>query len=261
MADEKIGIKQTIRLEWVEEAYQLVKQGLSEKEIRISLKKMLSVQTGSGLSGERGSTSTSQVVNILINIWLKPPLLTHSIREELLERDDETQESLIIRNWIMISVAYPFWNQTATIIGRLSGFQAQFTHKQVIQRLKERYGDKNTIERYGRYVIRSFKEWGLIVDTPNRGAYRLPDPKPVKNPKLASLLIECEMIAKQRKYITYSEASAIPALFAFNLVDLTIDQIVRSSSRLKSSLQAYEQVINREKGYCAAMGRISSIPL
>lgn len=246
MADEKIGIKQTIRLEWIEETYQLVKQGLSEKEIRQNLKKIISVQTGSGLSGDRGSTSTDQVVYILVNIWFKPSSPTLPIRKELLNEEQEDRGSIVIRNWIMISVAYPFWNQTATIIGRLSGFQAQFTHQQIIQRLKEQYGDRSTIERYGRYVIRSFKEWGIIVDTPNRGYYKLPEKVPVKTLQLAALLLECEMIAKQRKYITYSEASAIPALFAFSLADLTIDQIVRSSSRLNSNLQAFEQVINME---------------
>ena len=246
MADEKIGIKQTIRLEWIEEAFQLVKQGLSDKEIRHKLKKIISVQTGSGLSGERGSESTDQVVNILVNIWLKSSSPTLPIRKELLNEENEDRGSIVIRNWIMISVAYPFWNQTATIIGRLSGFQAQFTHHQVIQRLKEQYGDRSTIERYGRYVIRSFKEWGIIVDTPNRGYYKLPEKVPVTTHHLAALLLECEMIAKQRAYITFSEASAIPALFAFSLADLTIDQIVRCSSRLNSNLQAYEQVINRE---------------
>jgi hypothetical protein len=246
MADEKIGIKQTIRLEWIEEAYQLVKQGLSEKEIRQNLKKIISMQTGSGLSDVRGSTSTDQVVNILVNIWskLSPPTLP--IRQELLVEEKEDRGSIVIRNWIMISVAYPFWNQTATIIGRLSGFQVQFTHQQVIQRLKEQYGDRSTIERYGRYVIRSFKEWGLIVDTPNRGYYKLPEKVQVKTLQLAALLLESEMIAKQRKYITYSEALAIPAVFAFSLANFTIDQIVRSSSRLKSSQQAFEQVINIE---------------
>ena len=74
-------------------------------------------------------------------------------------------------HWAMISAAYPFWAGVAKHVGRLLNLQDQITKKQIIQRLKEQYGDRQTISRYARYVIRSFVAWGVLNDTHAKGVY------------------------------------------------------------------------------------------
>ena len=59
----------------------------------------------------------------------------------------------------ILSAAYPFWFNVATQTGRLLKLQEQITQHQIFNRLKEQYGDRETVSRNARYTIRSFVAW------------------------------------------------------------------------------------------------------
>ncbi|MCX6020038.1 MAG: hypothetical protein NTZ50_16340 [Chloroflexi bacterium] len=97
-------------------------------------------------------------------------------------------------HWSMTAVAYPFWAETAAQIGRLLTLQEAATQVQIVQRLRERYGDRPTVGRYARYVIRAMVEWGALRDAPRRGVYARAAPLAV-DARAAALLTE---VVRQR---------------------------------------------------------------
>ena len=69
---DAIGIKQAIRFEWMQKAANLLLAGLNARTIRQELHEFLADRKGNGSEGQRGETSRTQVVNMLINIWIVP---------------------------------------------------------------------------------------------------------------------------------------------------------------------------------------------
>ena len=116
---EAIGIKQAIRLEWMQKASNLMLVGLEAKTIRQELHEFLADRKGNGVEGERSDQTRTFVVNNLMKIWVTPDLELISFRDASLEFLREHPSMALAVHWGMISAAYPFWFNVARQTGRL----------------------------------------------------------------------------------------------------------------------------------------------
>jgi hypothetical protein len=166
--------------------------------------------------------------------WVEPDEVLIPMRDAALD----LARSLPLRNrlflhWAMISAAYPFWFSVAKQTGRLLNLQDQVTQKQIVTRLKEHYGDRQTISRYARYTVRSFVAWGVLQDTKTNGCYIKADPITVADLRLAILLLEGALHATSEGKSTLSTLLNMPALFPFQLPVLTGDLISKANQRIE----------------------------
>ncbi len=152
---EAIGIKQTIRLDWMQKAAHLLLAGLDDKTIRQELHEFLADRKGNGSAGERSDGTRTFAVNNLMKIWVSPDPELIPFRDAALTLLRENLSMAMAVHWGMISAVYPFWFNVARQTGRLLALQDQVTQIQIINRLKEHYGDRQTVSRYARFVIRS----------------------------------------------------------------------------------------------------------
>ena len=67
---------------------------------------------------------------------------------------------------------YPFWSSVATQVGRLLRLQGSAAAAQVQRRIREQYGERETVARRARYVLRSYLDWGVLQETGAPGVYR-----------------------------------------------------------------------------------------
>ena len=67
---EKLGVKQTIRKDWMDKTVQMMLAGLSEREIRAELDGYLSTQKPSGGTGKRGKRTYGMAISLLLP-WKK----------------------------------------------------------------------------------------------------------------------------------------------------------------------------------------------
>ena len=191
---EALGIKHLIRLEWMERAVELLKQEMAPLEIKQDLDDYLSSRKQSGGIGVRGSVQYSMAVSILMRSWVKPaaelmPFVNAA--KELVKKPTLDKAERISIHWAVISAAYPFWFNVAVQVGRLLNLQDHITKQQIIRRLKEQYGDRQTVSRNARYVIRSFVAWGVLKDTEKRGCYTSGAKITINDHQVAGLLLEC----------------------------------------------------------------------
>jgi hypothetical protein len=217
MADrlKKIGIKQVVRLEWMEHTLQMLLADLKPKEIQLELLDYLENRKQSGGLGDRGIKTFPMAINILMQSWVKPHPDIISLRDACLEYASNNLSSNKLIHWVMISTAYPFWFQTSNVIGRLFGLQEIISKQQIIKRLKEIYGDRQTVARNARYVIRSFVAWGMIKDTDKRGYYCAEDVFNVEKEYLISLLCECNLLNTPDRKLPFSSMINSPAFYHF----------------------------------------------
>lgn len=229
---KSIGIKQIIRIEWVQKASSLMLAGLDAKSIRHELHSFLADRKGSGSEGERGSTSRTQVVNILMRTWVSPDAELKPFRDASLAFLQKCPSMSTPIHWGMISAAYPFWFNVARQTGRLLFLQDQITQAQVFARLKEQYGDRETVARYARATVRSFVAWGILKDSEAKGCYEKSCPTDVGNNELSILLLEASLLATPEGKCAMSVAINNPALFPFQLPAISGSLVAGMNSRL-----------------------------
>lgn len=229
---EAIGTKQVIRIEWMQRAANLLLAGLDAKTIRQELHDFLSGFKGSGASGERGEYSRSQVVNMLMRIWITPDTTIIPLRDESLAFLRENPSLAMAVHWCMLSAAYPFWFSVASQTGRLLSLQDQVTQAQIITRLREKYGDRQTVSRYGRYSLRSFVAWGVLRDVANKACYEKEAPLVLADLDLAVLLLESALLATPSGKGQLALFLNHPAFFPLKLPAMTGDAVIQRGERI-----------------------------
>jgi hypothetical protein len=89
-------------------------------------------------------------------------------------------------------------------------------------------------------VLRCFVDWGIVLDTGQKGVYRQLAARPVIDKKLAAWLIEAVLISGNFKQILISAIAQNPSLFPFDLGMIT-PRDVGLNSRLELFRQGTEE--------------------
>ena len=185
----KLGFKKDIRLEWMNHSLYLTLQGLSENEIRKELDEYLSSQvTESGKPFSRGAIN---LIKPLLAIWFKDKPISKDFRDALIQEASSCDSSKWLPlHWALMAVEYPLWYYVADQFGRLFSLQDTVTPAQIYSRIKDIYGDSETVARNSRYIIATMAHWGIIAKKDGKnGQYKMP-PKNRISDKVFSLLSE-----------------------------------------------------------------------
>lgn len=230
---EKLGVKQTIRYEWMQKATNLMLSGLDARTIREELHQFLSDRKGNGSEEVRSENTRTFVVNNLMNIWVSPEPDLIPFRDASLAVLREGQSSALAVHWGMISAAYPFWLQVASQVGRLLALQDQITRPQIFARVKEQYGDREVIARNSRYIVRSFVAWGVLTNTNNKGCYEIADLANIFDTNVAALLLESILLATLEAKGSLHSLLSHPACFPFRMPALTGNLVMQCNTRVE----------------------------
>ena len=229
---EVIGIKQIIRFEWMQKTVHLLLAGLDARSIRRELHDFLSNRKGDGSKGDRGETSRTQIVNMLMKICITLETELVPFRNAALAFLREHPSMALAVHWAMISAVYPFWFNVARQTGRLLNLQDQVTQPQIINRLKEQYGDRQTVSRYARYVIRCFVAWGVLKDSEAKGCYEKVAALTIPDQSLAILLFESALHATPEGKGALGLLLNAPSFFPFRLPVMTGDFVAQRTDRI-----------------------------
>ncbi len=229
---EAIGIKQAIRLEWMQKTANLLLAGLDAKTIRQELHEFLVNKKANGSEGDRSAQSRNFLVINLMKSWVTPDpeLLPFRDASLALLRDHPSMGFAV--HWGMISAVYPFWFNVARHTGRLLALQNQVTHAQIINRLKEEYGDRQSVTRYAQFVIRSFVAWGALKDTEAKGCYEKSAPISVTDSNLAILMFESALHATPEGKGSLGLLTNNPSFFPLQIPAMSGDFIFQRSDRI-----------------------------
>ena len=242
MSDKpKLGFKKDIRFEWMNYSLYLTLQGLSEKDIRKELDEYLSVQvTESGKAFTKAALNNAKP---LLAIWFKSDPVNKDFRDALVREAASTDSSnWIPLHWALMAVEYPLWYHVSDQFGRLFSLQDVVTPAQIYSRIKDIYGDTETVSRNARYIISSMSHWGLIVkDNEKNGYYKKPAELSISN-VVSALLYESIIISNQGM-LDYTALANHKALFSFNNYPFSPSEIVgQLKTRVNISLRGAEHI-------------------
>lgn len=255
----QVGFSQRIRLEWLERTANLVLAGNDEVSIYSSLQELLqdklsvdrSVKASSAqrrasrddkaktthdarrMTQRRMRGNREKVITILMKIWVRPPRDLHPLQREGLNLLSHlSREDHIAVHWGMAMAVYPFWGTVAAHVGRLLRLQGTAAASQVQRRVREQYGERDTVSRAARRVLRSFVDWGVLKETSEKGIYTSGPSLHIAHVELIAWLAEAFLHAQPNSSVAVKAILDSPSLFPFRLSPISANHLVSVSGRL-----------------------------
>ena len=167
----QIGFSQRIHLDWLEYTANLVLAGNPREEIVAALGERLKEKLSVGNQPERGNRD--KAITILTKVWVTVPRDLQSLRDEGLGHlQCRGPSDRMLVHWCMCMAVYPFFGTVADAVGRLLRLQGTAGAAQVQRRLRERFGERETVARAARRILRAYIDWGVLLETGEKGLYR-----------------------------------------------------------------------------------------
>lgn len=228
---DQIGFSQRVRLEWLEQTANLALAGNDRAAVNDALQDLLKDKVSVGGQADRGNRE--KIITILLKTWLTGPSKIESLRIqglELLKRVPR-QDHLAI-HWGMVMAVYPFWSGVALQVGRLLRLQGSAAAAHVQRRVREQYGERETVSRAARRVLRSYLDWGVLQEAGLKGVYSAGQSLAVDDTRLIAWLVEAFLQSRGGGSFPLKDLLDSPNFFPFRLKPLQAESLVASSSRL-----------------------------
>jgi len=236
----QIGIDRRIRLEWLNLVADLAISGNDKKEIRNYIRNYLQGQFSNSDKNVRGSFD--KTVTILMRTWIDVPKDLIALQLDGLSLLSKLpSDNRVAVHWGMLMAVYPFWGAVAEHVGRLLRLQGRVVLAQVQRRLREYYGERQTVSRAAQRVVRSFVDWGVLRDTQQKGVYAQGDEININNPKLLVWILEAFLHANSCDMVSIKDALDSMRLFPFKMEYLYAERLVSLSNRLEIMRQGFNE--------------------
>lgn len=228
---DQIGFSQRVRLEWFERAANLILAGNKQPAVVDGLQEFLRDKVSVGGQAVRGNRE--KIITIIVKTWLTVPNELAPLRDDGLALFQRTQRGdHLALHWGMVSAAYPFWACVAGQTGRLLRLQGTAAASHVQLRVREQYGERETVSRATRRILRSFVDWGVLCESDAIGVYEPAPPVDVASQDLVAWMIEAAMMSGVSGPTTLRNISDGIGMFPFRLSRLTAGDLVDASPRL-----------------------------
>lgn len=217
---DQVGFSQRVQLDWMRYAADLVAAGNAPAEIEEALQDLLSGKLSVGGKAERGNRE--KAITIILKTWVRPPPEIQALRDDglVLLRELPKVERIAV-HWGLAMAVYPFWGAVAETTGRLLRLQGTAAAAQVQRRMKEQMGQRETVARAARRVLRSFHDWGVLDEEGTKGIYVGKAPIRVHEPRLTAWLMEAYLLSRREGRATPRGIVHSPAFFPFAIEPCT----------------------------------------
>jgi hypothetical protein len=157
---------------------------------------------------------------------------------ELFEKADETERLAL--HWGMCMVAYPFFTMVAESTGRLLRLQGTVVQAQVLRRIWDQIGERETVTRAAQRVLRSFADWAVLDYVEEPGIYKARQASAIFDPNLAAWMIEAILLSGEQKYLPLHTLRTSHSIFSFSLQSVST-RLIGKQRRLEIVRQGLDE--------------------
>lgn len=233
---DQIGFSQRVRLEWLEQTANLILAGNNKAAVNDALQELLKDKVSVG--GNSKGSNRNKIISILRTVWVNPPEELVSLRDDGLNFLSSQSAALsphhlsVAIHWGMAMAVYPFWSGVATQTGRLLRLQGSAAAAHVQRRVREQYGERETVSRAARRVLRSYLDWGVLQETGAKGIYSAGTTLAFEDSRLIAWMIEASLHARASGSAPLKDLIDSPSLFPFRIKPVHAESLMAVSSRL-----------------------------
>jgi hypothetical protein len=206
-----VGIDRKIKRAWLDAVLDQLVQTTDEAELRTFLDDQLKDELPS-------KQSRAKSVGIVLRIWSGIPRERLALRDRavaLLPRI--TGQERVWLHWGMAALAYPFFRDTAEVVGRLLALQDDFTTAQVQARMLTTWGDRATSKEAAQKLLTMLVDWEVLRATKTKGHFLLAHKMTASLPELQLWLLESLLWASESDEIEAQQLLRLPESFPFNV--------------------------------------------
>lgn len=208
---EIIGLTKNVTLEWMELAANCRIAGKTQDEAYPILNEKI---------GEviHSPVNSKQIRVILFNMWYRPEdwfLIASTDAARNLTIDER-----IGVHWALLLKRYQVFYDLCVVIGGLFSYRDVITLSQIRNRIFEIWGARDTLQNCLSKNMQTFKELKAIIAAGSPGAYRC-EKTTINNIRIMQLMCAAIIERAGKQYMTWEEITQHPALFPFNITDVT----------------------------------------
>jgi len=221
-------------------------EGKPVAEARSAIREVVGQHLSVNSAAKKGNSQKATC--ILMRTWVTVPEKTVALRDcglRLFETADRADRLAL--HWGMCMVAYPFFSMVAESTGRLLRLQSTVAQAQILRRVWDQIGERETVTRAAQRVLRSFADWGALEIIEKQGSYKSTRSRVIENPDLGGWLIEASLLASGEKlFIVLSVAAYLPVTFS----------IIALKEQLKRWREREQEWRNFAQGVCKRLAAL-----
>jgi len=223
MPDKGLGFIHNINLSWLDVAAESRLRNEDMQSIRRDLDQFLEHDL-------KGEVSRRKAIDVLVSIWYKTALVDQNLHNEALVFYPAIQSNE--RIWLHYGLAllyYPFFRQTAAIIGQFARTGEPITRLAIKNRLAGDIGHLGSLNRASERIVASLVDWGALVHQ-KKGNIYTPQLQTLKiaTPDVQSWLLACALSAHPSDQLPFPDLIRLPELFPFKFL-ITLDHLRKNS--------------------------------
>ncbi len=210
MTDKGLGFIHNINLAWLDAAADSRLRNNDLLAMRDELDQLLKNEIG-------GVESRRKTIDVLVSIWQK----TEDVDAELFNQALNFLPHLSITEHIWLHYGltllyYPFFRQTAAIVGQFARTGEPITRHAVKGRLAGELGHLGSLNRASERIVASLVDWGALVHQ-RKGNLYIPQMQSFKtdDPEVQCWLLACAISAHPADQLPFPDLMRLPELFPF----------------------------------------------
>ncbi len=206
-----VGFSQKTKRAWLDALLDRLVQTTDAAELRSFLDKHLKSELP-------GRESRAKSTGIVLRIWSGVPAGRVSLRDRAVAMLPRISgQERIWLHWGMTALAYPFFRDTAEVVGRLLALQDDFTTAQVQARMLTTWGDRATSKQAAQKLITTLVDWEVLRSTKTKGHFLLARKMTASIPDLQLWLLEAMLGASAADEIEAQQLLRLPETFPFTM--------------------------------------------
>lgn len=215
-----IAFNRRLRASWIREGLRLLAEGLDEAAWLERMEDLVK-------QSNSGKDSIKKSMRYLRHIWIEPGG-ADALRSEAVQlyRSRPSEKASIILSWGMAIATYPFLNDVAATVGRMLRVQPEVKLEQLLRKLTETYGERETVRRSGRYALGVITDFGFVQHATGAGCYVLGQPVKIEPADLSGWLVRAWFAASSHDaVIDRAVMAGSPSLAFFSAPPMIADAI------------------------------------
>ena len=206
-----IGIDRKIKRAWLDVLLDHLAQTTDPEELRRFMDERLAEELP-------GAASRAKSVGISLKIWSGIPANRVPLRDRAVALLPKISgQERVWLHWGMTSLAYPFFRDTAEVVGRLLTLQDDFTTAQVQERLLKKWGDRATTKEAAQKLLNTLVDWEVLRSTKTKGHFLLVARMSSPSTPLQLWLLESLLSASSAEEVEAQQLLRLPEMFPFTL--------------------------------------------
>lgn len=124
----------------------------------------------------KGKEGRRKIINNLTKVWSGGKKEPSTLQKEVLDKYNEaSKEDKIIYQYLMTSIAFPFFGETTSFVGKYLRMSDEFKTNTILSEMRNSYGSAESVYKGVNASLNGLKSWGILSEGTDRSHFLFGD--------------------------------------------------------------------------------------